>query len=238
MNLFYYYIKIIKEYFSDKYFLIITFSTVFFVYFLSIIFNYLLFFENGNLVYWHFIAPFFIYISMVFFISCFYYKKISKGKPMASIFFSLLFKSLIIIIIKLVWNFFKVILIESNIVIVNEDSNLYPLFLLGFFWCLIYFIASYFVWFNLLKNKKKLKSFWHYSIKKFWYILFNLFFAFIFSFLLIIIISFVISKIKNIFSFFQQKFVNFFIEDILSISFNVFFAHTIALLFVNDCIKK
>lgn len=159
MNLFYYYIKIIKEYFSNKYFVMITSLVVFFIYFLHFFLDILIYFDNFNLVYWHFIAPFFIYISMIFFISFYYYQKIASHQSFLSLFFSLLLKGLMIIVIKLIWNFFKVILIESNIVIVHEDSNLYPLFLLGFFWIIIYFMSAYFVWYVLLKNKKKLKSF-------------------------------------------------------------------------------
>ena len=238
MNLFYYYITIIKEYFSSKYFFLITFFTIFFIYFLFIILNFLINIENFYLVYWHFIAPFITYISMVFFISFYYYKKTKQQNNLLNCFSQLLLKALIIIVIKLIWNFCKIILIESNIIIIKEDSHLYPLFLLGFSWILIYFLSGYFVSYNLLKNKKKLKSFIQYSTEDFWFIILNLLFAFIFSFLLIIIISFIISKIENLFSFLLHHHIHSCIEEILSVSFNIFFAHIIALLFIFESIKN
>jgi hypothetical protein len=238
MNFFYYYIKIIKEYFSNKYFLIISICTVFFIYFLHKILFILMNFENFSLLYWHFIAPFFIYTSMIFFVTFYYYHKISKSKSFLSLFFTILLKGLVIIIIKLIWNFFKVILIESNIVVVKEDSHLYPLFLLGFTWYIIYSASQYFIHSSLSKHKKKLKSFFYYSIDNFWFILFNLLFAFIFSFIIIILSSFMLSKIQNIFSFLLTNNTHIFIENILSISFNIFFSHITALLFVYKSTNK
>jgi hypothetical protein len=238
MNVFYYYLRIAKEYFSNKYFLLITLSVIFFLYFLHAIFFILIDFENLNLLYWHFIAPFFTYISMIFFIAFYYYKRISKTKSCLSIFFNILLYSLIIISIKLIWNFFKVIIVESNILIVREDSNLYPLFLLGVSWYLIYALSAYFIQCRLSNNKKKIKSFFYYSIENFWFFIFNLLFSFIFSFILIIISSFLLSKIQNIFTFLLTKQTHIFIENILSISFNIFFAHITALLFVDNATLK
>jgi hypothetical protein len=233
MNFFYYYLKIIQEYFSNKYFLMITLFTIFFIYLLHSVLFILIDFDNFNLLYWHFIAPFFIYTSMIFFITFYYFQKISNTRPFLSIFSSILLKSLIIIIIKLIWNFFKVIIIESNIIIVREDSNLYPLFLLAFSWYLIYSFSAYFVQCNLLNNRKKLKSFFYYNIKNFWLILFNLLFAFVFSFIIIMINSFILSKIQNIFTFLLTKKLHIIIENILSVSFNIFFGHITSLLFLN-----
>lgn len=238
MNFFYYYIKIVKEYFSNKYFSIVSCFVIFFIYFLHFLLTFLINFENFNLVYWHFIAPFFVYISMIFFISLYYCEKKVSNKSVKVLFFTLLLKGLFIIIIKLIWNFLKVILIESNIIKVTEDSHLYPLFLLGFSWGMIYFASGYFVYCSLLKDKKKIKSFFHYSIEEFWQLLVYLFFSFFFSFMLIIFISFIISKIQNLVIFFQNDHIHKFIEDILTIAFNVFFAHMIALLLVENSIKN
>lgn len=236
MNFFDFYVAVVKEYFTYKYFFTTAFFTVFFIYFLHSILSFLFYFEDFNLLYWEFISPLFIYLSMIVVISFYSYRKILYNESFLSVLCIFLFKGFFIIILKLIWNFFKVILIQFNIIPVYEDSGLYPLFLLGFFWLWIYFFSSYLVWNKILKIQNK--SFLSYSIHECGLILFNLLFAFFFSFFIIIFISFILSKMQLFFSFLLKKNIHIFIEDILSISFNVFFAHMLSLLFVYQCFKN
>jgi hypothetical protein len=236
MNILYYYVEVIKNYFLNRFFLLFTTSVIFFIYIFHFILSLFFVLEFFNFIYWHFISPFFIYISMLFVI-CIHCHRNSKKKTLNELFHNIIFIGLICIILKLAWNILKVILLESNLIIVREDSSLMPLFFLAFFWLLIYSFVAYFIPHRLMKNKKiSLKNFCLYIAQEFWMLLLHLLFSFLFSFLIIILISYVCAQLQ-FFSFLKTTSIHTFIENILSIGFNVIFAHSISTLLLHTYLE-
>lgn len=189
--------------------------------------------ENLNFIYWNFISPFIIYISMVFFASCLSILVLNKRERIRYLFFNSLYSLIFVIVIKLLWNLSKIILIDSSIFLIKFDSNLYPLFLLFFFWIMIYFFFSYYLPIVFLKQNKKISFylFIDYIIEKFWIILSNIVFSLLFSFGILFIFAFLFSQIEKIviFLFTEDHYFHMWVENYLYILFQVIFAHSLIL---------
>lgn len=239
MNSVKYYFQILSLYVSNKFLLFISTFTIGIISFLYNFLSIIVSFEgkeNLDFIYWNFISPFITYISMIFFMCSVSVNEHGKNSKIRYFFLNIVYYSIGIIIIKLLWNIIKAIIVETNIFQVTENSPFYPIFLLLFFWVIIYFLVAYSIPFFISNSKDKFSfyQFFMYTKKNFWKLLLDLLFSFFFSLSLFILFSFFFSYAEKLVFFIDKKVIHEIIEGVLLVLFQVTFAHMISLLFMKN----
>lgn len=234
MNIFYYYGSIFKEYLQNKKQIAFCLLTTVIIYLLHKILIHTIHTEYIDFIYWNLISPCFIYIFMT--IVCINYLDNRYKKNSESSGKNVIKVSSIMIIVKILWNTIKIIILESNLILVNEKSSLYPIFFTFLSWLCIYFFAAFKIPHAYFNNKKY--QCYSYILKNMSYLILNLLFAIIFSFSLIIIISYICAKIQGNISYFRSLLIHSFIEDFLSILFKIIFSHLIIIMIIKTYKRK
>lgn len=229
------YIFLVKDYFFSKKLIFLSFASVFFIYIfhfcLSIIFDS----DQFYFIYWQFMQPFFVYISMIF-IFYFYSKNILLKKKYKELGYKEVIIIVILFLMKCVWNILEVLFLETDFIQTSENSKLYLLFLLGFLWITVYLISAYFFPKQFLGENNKI-SFFSYIKKYFFELCMYLIFSIIFVFFIIFCITFIASKLSLI-SFLSCSVIHSFIEDILGIYCFILLAHLVCIYFLRLYDKK
>lgn len=223
------YIALVKDYFYSKKLFIFSLFCAFCIYIFHFCLDTLFDSDQFSFIYFEFIQPFFIYISVVFIL--FYYSRSGVFKKKYE---ELTYKEILIIallfLLKYIWNFAEVVCLETDIVQTNENSNLFFLFLLGITWLVIYFIGAFFLPKQFLIDSNK-TSFIHYSKKNFFPLIIYFLFSVILVFFIIFFFTLIISKIA-LMNFFSCQKIHFVIEEVVAIYFSVLLSHLIAIYFL------
>lgn len=234
MNILYYYGSIFKEYIQNKKQIAFCLFTTIIIYLLHKILIHCINAEYIDFIYWNLISPCFIYIFMT--IACINYLDNTYKKNNTSSDKNVIKISIIMIIVKILWNAIKIIILESNLILVTEKSSLYPIFFTFLSWLCIYFFVAFKIPHAYFNNKKY--HCYSYILKNMSYLILNLLFAIIFSFSLIIIISYICAKIQGNIGYLRSSLIHSFIEDFLSILFKIIFSHLIVIMIIKTYKKK
>lgn len=229
MNFLYNFYEILKEYFFCKKSIIITFLTILII----LIFQLLAQLSNNEfakIFIFDFFTPLIIYNSMLFILIIISKKNVEN---FFENFQKLIKKGWWIIFLKMFWNICNII-IMGNDYSPDEKSSLFPFFILMFLWFLILLLASYFFPKIILDNKNKVNinfsNFINYFNKNFGKIFLGILISLLSCGIFLFFSSLFLSYFFKIFYFmFNPIAIKIFIEDFLSISIQVIYAHLLSI---------
>jgi hypothetical protein len=230
MTIIEYYVKQLKSYFLNKNLLHITAATVLIVYLFFLLIN--LYFPSEYIffIYWNLVYSFFIYFSMIIIVRryCFF---LSKGN---SVNIDLTIKKMIFIfIIKLIWNAFYIIILDSNYVSNSFYKTFFPLITIFFTWLCIYFAACFYIPSAYFRPSKKI-SFHGYIVSTWYYLVGNIFVSCIYSLGLIYLFTYLLKLFSAYIIYLKMPSLHTNIEILVNIVLKIVFAHLITVMNINS----